>query len=69
MPFARIDLAKGKSAEYRSTIVNVVYSGLVEVLKVSIQISESWDRDRSVLQRAVSLKVIRRCPQTFKQVF
>ncbi len=33
MPFARIDLAQGKSSEYRATVVDVVYSGLIEVLK------------------------------------
>lgn len=33
MPFARIDLAQGKSAEYRATVADVVYSGLTEVLK------------------------------------
>ena len=33
MPFARIDLAQGKSPEYRSTVADVVYGGLVEVLK------------------------------------
>ena len=33
MPFARIDLARGKSPEYRATVADVVYGGLVEVLK------------------------------------
>ncbi len=33
MPFARIDLAQGKSPEYRATVADVVYGGLVEVLK------------------------------------
>lgn len=33
MPFARIDLAKGKPAEYRDTVADVVYQGIVEVLK------------------------------------
>jgi phenylpyruvate tautomerase PptA (4-oxalocrotonate tautomerase family) len=33
MPFARIDLAQGKSAEYRSTVADVVYGGIVNVLK------------------------------------
>lgn len=33
MPFARIDLAQGKSPEYRATVADVVYSGLIEVLK------------------------------------
>lgn len=29
MPFARIDLAQGKSAEYRRTIGEVVYEGII----------------------------------------
>jgi phenylpyruvate tautomerase PptA (4-oxalocrotonate tautomerase family) len=33
MPFARIDLLKGKTAEYRSTVADVVYQGIVDVLK------------------------------------
>jgi phenylpyruvate tautomerase PptA (4-oxalocrotonate tautomerase family) len=33
MPFARIDLLKGKSAEYRATVADVVYQGIVGVLK------------------------------------
>ena len=33
MPFARIDLNKGKSAAYRTTVADVVYEGIVGVLK------------------------------------
>ena len=33
MPFARIDLLKGKTAEYRATLADVVYKGIVDVLK------------------------------------
>jgi phenylpyruvate tautomerase PptA (4-oxalocrotonate tautomerase family) len=33
MPFARIDLAQGKTAEYRATVADIVYKGIVEVLK------------------------------------
>jgi 4-oxalocrotonate tautomerase len=33
MPLARIDLAEGKPAEYRTTIGEVVYDALVEVMK------------------------------------
>jgi len=33
MPFARIDLAKGKNPEYRATVADVVYGGIVGVLK------------------------------------
>ena len=34
MPFARIDLAKGKSAEYRRTIGEVIYNAMLEALHV-----------------------------------
>ena len=34
MPFARIDLAKGKSAEYRRTVDEVVYDAMLEALNV-----------------------------------
>jgi hypothetical protein len=33
MPHARIDLAEGKTADYRRTIGEVVYDAVVEVLK------------------------------------
>jgi phenylpyruvate tautomerase PptA (4-oxalocrotonate tautomerase family) len=33
MPFARIDLLKGKTAEYRAAVADVVYKGIVDVLK------------------------------------
>jgi phenylpyruvate tautomerase PptA (4-oxalocrotonate tautomerase family) len=33
MPLARIDLAEGKTTDYRRTIGEVVYNALVEVLK------------------------------------
>lgn len=33
MPFARIDLIKGKSTEYRAAVAEVVYRGIVDVLK------------------------------------
>ena len=33
MPFARIDLIKGKPPEYRRTIGQIVYTAMVEVLK------------------------------------
>jgi phenylpyruvate tautomerase PptA (4-oxalocrotonate tautomerase family) len=33
MPFARIDLAKGKPTAYRATLADVVYQGIVGVLK------------------------------------
>ena len=33
MPFARIDLAQGKPPEYRATVADVVYEGIVGILK------------------------------------
>jgi phenylpyruvate tautomerase PptA (4-oxalocrotonate tautomerase family) len=33
MPLARIDLAQGKSADYRKTIGDVVYEAMLETLK------------------------------------
>ncbi|HEY1779228.1 MAG TPA: tautomerase family protein [Roseiarcus sp.] len=33
MPFARIDLIKGKPPEYRATVADIVYEGIVGVLK------------------------------------
>jgi phenylpyruvate tautomerase PptA (4-oxalocrotonate tautomerase family) len=33
MPFARIDLAKGKTPEYRATVADVVYGGIIGVFK------------------------------------
>ena len=33
MPFARIDLLEGKAAEYRAAVADIVYEGIVGVLK------------------------------------
>ena len=33
MPFARIDLIQGKPAEYRAAVADIVYQGIVDVLK------------------------------------
>ena len=33
MPFARIDLAQGKTPEYRAAVGDVVYEGIVGILK------------------------------------
>ena len=33
MPFARIDLAQGKTPDYRATVADIVYEGIVGVLK------------------------------------
>src|SRR5215813_11934263 len=34
MPFVRIDLMQGKSAEYRRTIGEIVYKAMIEVINV-----------------------------------
>ena len=36
MPFARIDLAQGKTPEYRATVGDVVYEGIVGILKAPV---------------------------------
>lgn len=36
MPFARIDLVRGKSSEYKRTISDVVYDAMVEILKAPV---------------------------------
>ena len=33
MPLARIDLVRGKSADYKRTIADVVYEAVIEILK------------------------------------
>lgn len=33
MPYARIDMAEGKSATYRRTVGDVVYDAMIEILK------------------------------------
>jgi hypothetical protein len=42
MPFARIDLAQGRTAEYRATLADVVYKGIVGVLKARRMATASW---------------------------
>ena len=33
MPFARVDLIQGKTPEYRAAVADIVYRGIVDVLK------------------------------------
>jgi phenylpyruvate tautomerase PptA (4-oxalocrotonate tautomerase family) len=33
MPFARIDLIQGKTPEYRAAVADIVYRGIIDVLK------------------------------------
>jgi 4-oxalocrotonate tautomerase len=48
MPLARIDLAEGKTTDYRRTIGEVVYNALVEVLKAPTD-----DRFQVIAERPV----------------
>jgi phenylpyruvate tautomerase PptA (4-oxalocrotonate tautomerase family) len=41
MPFARIDLIEGKAPEYRAALAEVVYQGIVAVLK-ALTATASW---------------------------
>ena len=36
MPLARIDLVRGKSADYKRTIGDVVYEAIVSILKAPV---------------------------------
>ena len=36
MPFVRIDLVRGKSAEYRSAIGEVIYDAMIDILKAPV---------------------------------
>jgi len=36
MPFARIDLVAGKSAEFRRTVGEIVYGAIVEILRAPV---------------------------------
>jgi hypothetical protein len=51
MPLARIDLAEGKSTDYRRTIGEVVYDALVEVLKALKDVASrsSWSIQSKML--------------------
>ena len=49
MPFVRIDLKRGKSAEYRKTLGEIVYKAMTEVINVptadKFQVITEHDRD------------------------
>lgn len=47
MPFARIDLVRGRPPEYRRTIGDVVYQAMVDVLKAPVD-----DRFQVITERA-----------------
>ncbi len=52
MPFARIDLIKGKPSDYRRTIGDIVYKAMVEILKAPenncFQVINEHDADNFV---------------------
>jgi hypothetical protein len=60
MPFARIDLIKGKTPEYRAAVADIVYRGIVDVLKApdGDRFPEFWERNGEdavvLLKRVVS---------------
>lgn len=45
MPLVRIEMKKGKSAEYKKTLLDCVHSGLVEALGI-----EEWDRFQRIVE-------------------
>jgi hypothetical protein len=51
MPLARIDLAKGKSPEYRATLADVVYKGIVGDATKAPHQYERWLHDRAAAFR------------------
>ena len=46
MPFARIDLLQGKAPEYRAALADIVYRGIVDVLKAP-------DGDRFIVSMSI----------------
>lgn len=45
MPLVKIELLKGKSAEYKKTLLESVHKGLVESLGI-----ENWDRFQRIIE-------------------
>ena len=45
MPLVRIEMKKGKSSEYKKTMLDCVHSGLVEALGI-----EEWDRFQRIIE-------------------
>ena len=45
MPLVRIELIKGKSAEYKRTMLACVHEGLVEALGIA-----DWDRFQRIIE-------------------
>lgn len=45
MPLVRIDMVKGKSPEYKKTVLDVVHEGLIEAFGI-----EDWDRFQRIVE-------------------
>ena len=45
MPLVRIDMVKGKSLEYKKTVLDVVHEGLMEAFGI-----EDWDRFQRIVE-------------------
>ena len=45
MPLVKINLLKGKSAEYKKTVFDCVHQGLIEGLRIS-----DWDRFQRIIE-------------------
>ena len=45
MPLVRIDIVKGKSKEYKKTILNSVHEALIEAFGI-----EDWDRFQRIVE-------------------
>ena len=72
MPFARIDLIKGKPSDYRRTIGDIVYKAMVEILKAPendrFQVINEHDADNFVdVHRTLTCRLNRR-PETSGEI-
>jgi 4-oxalocrotonate tautomerase len=54
MPFVRIDLVRGKSAQYRKTLGDIVYKAMLDVINVP-------ENDKNKVGRLVQLCRVRKC--------
>lgn len=45
MPLVRIEMIKGRSAEYKKTLLDCVHQGLVDALQI-----EDWDRFQRIVE-------------------
>ena len=45
MPLVRVDMRKGKSPEYKKTVLDCIHEGLVEAIQI-----EDWDRFQRIVE-------------------